>query len=99
MSEARSWSNSLPCAADIAGRWQTLLWGLGYQLQEEITSGQLISYRGNQLRGMPLHAPLISYWNNHQLGLRQVCRKVSSVTRVQMKPALVQQVIYERTTT
>lgn len=99
MSKARSWSNSLPCAADIAGWWQTLLWGLGYQLQEEITSGQLISYQGNQLRGMPFHAPLISYWNNHQLGLGQVCRKVSSVTRVQMKPALVQQVMYERAVT
>ena len=67
--------------------WQTLLWGLGYQLQEEMASGRLISYWGNQQRDMPLHAPLISYWNNHQLGLGQVCRNVSSVTRVQMKLA------------
>ena len=54
-----------------------------------------------QLPGKPAegHAPLINYWNSHQLGLGQVCRKVSSVTRVQMNPALVQQVIYERTVT
>ena len=50
---------------------------------------------------MPLTAPLISSsimeifpfkgYNNHQLGLEQVCRKVSPVSGVWVKQALVRQ--------
>ena len=35
--------------------------GRCYQLQGELMSGWLIGYQGNQQRGTPLTAPLISY--------------------------------------
>ena len=47
---------------------------------EELTSGGLISYQGNQQRGTPLTAPwirTITSW-----GLGQVLRKVSHVLKI-----------------
>ena len=51
-------------------------------------SGWLMSYQGNQQRGMPLTTPLIETvisW-----GLGQVCRKVSPVSRCRPRRQLVE---------
>ena len=51
-------------------------------------SGWLMSYQGNQQRGMPLTTPLIETvisW-----GLGQVCRKVSHVSRCRPRRQLVE---------
>ena len=80
-SEARSWSDTPPGGQELevvlllaggGGRAEGRLPVIG-----ELMSGGLISYQGNQQRGTPLTAPLIS---SQQLG--QVCRKVSLVSRV-----------------
>ena len=64
LSEARSWSNTPPPPPpNAANNWQNMAAGFtprrggGYQLQEELTSGWLIGYRGNQKMGMPLTTP------------------------------------------
>ena len=43
----------------------------GSQLQEELRSGGLLIYQGNQQRGTPLNAPLISIVENSDLKLEQ----------------------------
>ena len=55
-------------------------------------SAWLISYHGNQQRGMPLTAPLIRTITSW--GLEQVGRNVSQVRRVYVEQALVQQEMY-----
>ena len=84
VSEARSWSDTPPCAADSGGQDMTAVFaprGKGrLPVIGELTSGGFISYQGNQPRGTPLTAPLIK--DNHQLGQGQVHRKVSHVSRV-----------------
>lgn len=67
--------------------------GTGFTgVEVELRSGWLISYQGNQQRGMLLIAPLtitITSW-----GLGQVPRKVSHVCRLQVKQAQVGQGMY-----
>ena len=58
----------------------------------ELTSGGLISYQGNQQRGTSLTAPLIRTITSWGLG--QVPRKVSQVSKIQEKQALVRQGMY-----
>ena len=61
-SEARSWSDTPPCAVDdgqdmaavFTPKWKKRLPVIG-----ELMSGGLIRYQGNQQRGTPLTAPLI----------------------------------------
>lgn len=66
--EARSWSDTPRRAADSSwqdgGTWQESSLpreGADLPVIGELTSGGLISYQGNQQRGTPLTAPLISY--------------------------------------
>ena len=55
----------------------------------ELTSDALISYQGNQQRGTSFTAPLIRTITSWGLG--QVSRKVSQVSKIQVKQALVGQ--------
>ena len=92
-SEARSWSNT-PLWESEGKTWQQAsLSGEGrLPVIGELTSGGLISYQGNQERGMPLTTPLMR--NSTGWGLGQVCRKVSLVSGVWVKQALVEQRMY-----
>ena len=70
-----------------------LLWGEGrLPIIGEWTSDGLTSYQGNQERGMPITTPLMR--TSTGWGLGQVCRKVSLVSGVWVKQALVEQRMY-----
>ena len=65
MSEAGSWSNTPLCETD-RGQDTAAVFALGsgrgrLPVTGELMSGWFISYQGNQQRGPPLTAPLISY--------------------------------------
>ena len=95
-SEARSWSKTPPCA-DSRTWQQCLLPGSGgsYLLGEELTSDGLIGYQGVK--------PLTSIVKSSDLKLEiisrcpgRVCRKISWVSRVQVKQALVKRGMYSQ---